>query len=110
MSKDRRRSPRVELLGRVHGHVASLDVPVTVTEMSLGGLGLETGFPFPAGAIHDFRLTLGDGAFVVVKGKVVHCRNVAAPGGPSRYVSGVQFVEDDAADDARPDAATERSI
>ena len=95
MGSERRRAPRVAILGRVHGHVASLDVAVTVREMSLGGLSMETAFAFPVGAVHEFRLTLGDGASVFLKGRVVYSREAPGPGGGAVYVTGVQFVDDD---------------
>jgi PilZ domain len=98
MSRERRRSPRVEMLGRLHGHVVSLGVPVIVREMSLGGLSMETTFAFPVGAIHEFRLKLGDGATVQLRGKVVYSRETPRPDGPSAYVSGVQFIDDEPSD------------
>lgn len=99
MSAERRRAPRVAILGRVHGHVASLDVPVTVREMSLGGLSMETAFAFPVGALHEFRLTLGDGASVLLKGRVVYSRETPGPSGGTFYVTGVQFVDDESGAD-----------
>jgi hypothetical protein len=98
MSSDRRRSPRIEILGRLHGHSVSLDVPVVVKEISLGGMALETSFPFPVGAVHEFRLTLGDGAQVHLNGRVMHSRNISAPGGASTFVTGIQFVDDEPMD------------
>jgi hypothetical protein len=98
MSSDRRRSPRVEILGRLHGHVVALNVPVKVLEMSLGGLAIETEMQFPEGAIHEFALTLGDGSTVIVQGRVVHSRNTAPEGETPVYVSGVEFEDDDTPD------------
>lgn len=95
MTVDRRRAPRIELLGRLHGHSVSLDVPVTVLEISLGGMAIETGLPFPVGAVHLFRLTLGDDSTVELNGRVMHCRNVAPPDAAPTYVTGLQFVEDE---------------
>lgn len=95
MTIERRRSPRIEILGRLHGHAVSLDVPVVVREISLGGMALETTFPFPPGAVHEFRLTLGDGAQVVLNGRVMHSRNTAEAGKPPVYVTGIQFVDDE---------------
>jgi hypothetical protein len=95
MSADRRRSPRIEILGRLHGHIASLDVPVTVREISLGGLSIETSFAFPAGIVHEFRLTLGDGSAVVLRGRVVYSREGSSPDGEPVFVSGVQFIDDE---------------
>ena len=102
MSSDRRRSPRIAILGRVHGHVASLDVRVTVREMSLGGLSMETHFPFPVGAVHEFQLTLGDGSVVLLKGRVVYSRALTPATDPPLYVSGVEFVDDDAVSGGHP--------
>jgi len=98
MHIDRRRAPRVELLGRLHGRSVSLDVPVRVVEISLGGMAIETALPFPVGAIHSFRLTLGDDSTAELTGRVMHCRNKAQAGVSPQYVTGVQFVEEDPAE------------
>lgn len=96
MTADRRRNPRVAILGKLHGHVVTLDVAVTVLEISLGGMGIQTTVPFPVDAIHSFQLTLGDNSVVYLKGRIAHCQRLA--GEEDRYVSGVQFI-DEAADD-----------
>jgi hypothetical protein len=101
MTNDRRRSPRLQIFGKLHGHLVALDVPVSVTEISLGGLGLETSIEFPPGVVHEFRLTLGDGSAVVVRGRVMHCQRASAAGEAPRFVVGVQFI-DDADGDAFP--------
>jgi len=90
---ERRRAPRIEILGRVRGHIMSLDAPVVVREMSLGGMAMETSFPFDVGSLHEFRLELGDGSWVLLQGQVRHCRNVAASGASALYVTGIQFVD-----------------
>ena len=74
--------------------MVSLDVPVDVIEMSLGGMSVETSISFPVGAVHTFSLTLGDGSTVELTGTVRHCRNVAPAGAEARYVVGFQFVDD----------------
>lgn len=98
MSNDRRRSPRIEILGRLHGHAVSMDVPVVVREISLGGMTVETSFPFPLDAVHEFRLTLGDGSHVVLQGRVMHSRSSNAPGAPAAYVTGIQFIDEEPPD------------
>jgi len=95
MSSERRRSARVEILGRLHGHDVSLDVPVTVREISLGGMAIETPFSFSPGAMQEFRLTLGDGAYVVLRGLAKHCRSLGASGSTLAYLTGFQFVDED---------------
>lgn len=95
MSTERRRSARIEILGHLHGRVVSLDVPVRVREISLGGMAIETAVLFTEGTLHDFRLTLGDGAQVVLRGQARHCRNIAAEGQHPLYVTGFEFVDDE---------------
>jgi PilZ domain-containing protein len=94
MSIDRRRSARVELVGQVHGHAMSLDVPVTVRELSLGGMAIETPFSFPVGAVHQFKLMLGDGAHVLLNGQARHCRALTTPNASSKFVTGFEFVDE----------------
>ena len=89
---DRRRSPRLELLGRLHGHAVTLNVDVTVRDVSLGGLSIETEFAFPIGALHQFRLTLTDGSWSVVKARVVYSN--PAPNRVGYFVTGFQFVDE----------------
>lgn len=92
---DRRRSPRVDLVGRVQGQAVAVDVPIRVREISLGGMSIETTTPFTEGTKHLFVLTLGDGAGVEVLGHVVYCRDVAPAQGLPLFISGLQFVDSD---------------
>jgi hypothetical protein len=92
---DRRRNPRVQILGKLHGQLVTLQAPITVTEISLGGLGFESEIKFPHGVVHEFRLTLGDESSVFLRGRVVHCRRISRLDEPSRYVVGVQFIDDE---------------
>ena len=89
---DRRRSARVEVLGRIQGQVVSLDVPVLVREISLGGMSVETPEAFPVGSVNVFMLTLGDGAGIDVAGRVVYSRP-SSDAHRRFYVSGVQFID-----------------
>ena len=99
MDEERRRAPRIEVLGRLHGHVVSFDAPVVVKEISLVGLSFTAAIPFPAGAVHEFRLTLGDGSTVMLQGRVVRCQETAAVDGNRNYLMGVQFIDDDIPED-----------
>jgi PilZ domain len=96
MTDERRRTARVRIVGQVHGRAVSLDQPVTVREMSLGGLSLQTTFPFEVGALHDIRLTLGDGASIALRARVVHSRDIGG-GGSAAYETGFEFLDDDRA-------------
>jgi hypothetical protein len=92
-----RRHPRIPMRGRMQGHVTSLGVAVTIREISLGGLSMETRFSLPIGVIHDFSLTLGDASSVQLRGRVVYSREAASPEGAPLYVTGIQFLDDEPA-------------
>ena len=92
MTSDRRGNPRIQILGRLHGRAIALDVPVRVTEISLGGMALVTDIPFPVGAVHEFQLTLGDNSVVMLRGRVAHCQKIESDG--TQFLSGIQFVDD----------------
>jgi len=98
MSNERRSSPRIELLDRLHGHIASLGTSVRVREMSLGGMSIETPFELPEGDLHEFRLTLGDDSTVLLRGRVTRCRLVQTAEGVASYISGVQFIDEEQPD------------
>jgi hypothetical protein len=99
---DRRRAPRFELLGRVHGQVVSLATQVRIRDVSLTGLSFESSIAFPVGAIHEFRLQMGDSSDVVLRGRVVRCLQHGVSGGAPRYTTAVQFIDDDPPPDDEP--------
>ena len=100
MARERRRSARVAILGRLHGLAISLDVPVKVNDLSLGGMAIETPVAFPLGAVQEFQLTLGDDSAVVLRGRVVRSQTVATTGAPPAFITGVQFIDDDESGDS----------
>jgi len=89
---ERRTSPRVEVLGKMRGQVVSMDVPVAVREISLGGMSIETQQGFQVGSVQDFYLTLGDGSGVELMGRIVYSR-LTTDATRNFYVSGIQFVD-----------------
>jgi PilZ domain len=96
---ERRRNTRVELMGQLQGQLVSMDLPIAVLEISLGGMRITTPIAFDVGARGRFMLTLGDGAGVLVLGQIVHCQPIEGAT-PQAFVSGVQFLDDDDAPDA----------
>jgi hypothetical protein len=65
--------------------------------MSAGGFSVESDVEFPQGATHLFRFTAGERRTVDVVARSVHSRALpATPGGEARYVSGFEFVHNDA--------------
>jgi hypothetical protein len=95
MHVDRRRSPRIELVGSLHGRSVDANTAIKVREISLGGMAIETAVLLEAGAVHTFRLTLGDESTVDLAGRVMHCRLATDISDTTRYVSGVAFLDDD---------------
>lgn len=95
MANERRRAPRVEILGRVSGRSFEGGGEIKVLEMSLGGMAVETPEEMPIGSRCDFRLTLGDGATIPLVGRVRHCRNTASLEETPRFVSGVEFTDEE---------------
>lgn len=98
---DRRRAPRIALLGELHGRLVALDVPVEVLNLSVGGLLLRTPFRIAVGAVHDFNLTLGDESSVVLRGRAKHCHEAQGPDGSPTYEVGFAFIDDDSPADGR---------
>ena len=91
---ERRRAPRVDLVGQLRGELVSVDVPIVVREISLGGMSVETSQAFDLDSRHRFVLTLGDGAGVFVLGRVAYSRRAEGPQG-AIFISGIQFLDDD---------------
>ena len=99
---ERRRSPRLEVLAEIHGHVIALDVHITLLNISQGGFLMQAPVNFPVGAIHDFRFTARHREPVVLPARIVHAVRATA-GGTASYVMGLEFVD-------RGTAAREQAI
>lgn len=95
MAQERRRAPRLEILGSVRGEATGPVMKVTLREISLGGLSVESALPFEVGTTHELLVTLGDGATVQVSGIVRHSRNVAAADDTPLFVTGLEFLVDE---------------
>jgi hypothetical protein len=96
--RDRRRTPRIEISGQVHGEIVSLGVPVHVLEIGLGGCGIVTACTLPLNTVQELLFTLVDGTSVSIRARVAHCRPRLAPDSPSGYVTGLEFVDEPSAD------------
>ena len=92
MSDDQKRdSERIELLGALGGEVMVFQ-PITIRQISKGGMQCETSLPLQLDSLHDFRLTLGE-LSIVVKGRVAHSRISDVDQDIVTYRSGVEFIE-----------------
>ena len=88
---ERRRDRRVDLLADLEGHLITLDEKVQVTQISVGGMTIETSAPLSPRVDHEFRLAIGDHA-VHLRAHIVHSR-VAVRGDSVSYIAGVQFLD-----------------
>ncbi|MGE3886496.1 MAG: PilZ domain-containing protein [Vicinamibacterales bacterium] len=91
MSTGHRDSERIPVLGALQGEVKVYH-PMTVHQVSLGGMQVETSFPLHLDSLHDFRLTLRDRS-IVIKGRVAHSRIIDVDQDIVMYRSGIEFIE-----------------
>ena len=89
--ENQRDTERIEILGELNGEVMVFQ-PMTIKEISHGGVQVETAFQLHLDSLHEFRLTLGDRA-IVIKGRVAHCSISDVEQEIIIYRSGVEFVE-----------------
>ena len=88
---DKRDAERIEILGELHGEVMVFQ-PMTIKEISRGGVQVDTAFQLHLDSLHDFRLTLGDRS-IVIKGRVAHCSITDVEQEGVIYRSGIEFIE-----------------
>ena len=88
---ERRESDRIPILGELHGEIMVFE-PMTVKEIALDGVQVETRMPLQIDSVHDLRLTLGEHS-VVVKGRVVHCTLTDMDQDVVTYRSGLELVD-----------------
>jgi hypothetical protein len=92
MSRDERREgDRLPILGELVGGVMVFQ-PMTITEIGVGGMQIETQSPLQLDSLHDFRLPLDDRP-VIVKGRVVHCRISDVDTDRVIYRTGIEFLD-----------------
>ena len=79
------------ILGSLQGEVKVYQ-SITVHQVSIGGMQVETAFPLHLDSLYDFRLTLRDRS-IVVKGRVAHSRIIDVDQDIVMYRSGIEFIE-----------------
>ncbi len=96
-ARDRRRAPRVEVLGQLHGAIVALRVPITVRDAGPGGFSIETAIPFPDRAEHQFRFTTDQGLEAILTATSVYCLRTSPEDAAPAYLTGFEFARTDAA-------------
>jgi PilZ domain len=104
--EDRRNSPRLEVLHRIHGKLRALDIPVRLLNLSYGGFLMEGPLEFTLGGTHDFRFTMPRKTPVVLLARVIHISRRMDTPAPT-YVAGLEFEDQD---DAAVSAAIESLV
>jgi c-di-GMP-binding flagellar brake protein YcgR len=95
-SPERRRNPRIDVLGQVHVRIVTAPTPATLRDISLGGFSIETTTAFPPGLWHDFHLSLDDGSELRARAKSVHCALVRMAAGLPMHITGFEFLQREA--------------
>jgi hypothetical protein len=93
-SRSRRATPRIEVLGQLHGQVVAWRLSLQVRELGAGGFSVECDWTFPIGSVHVFRFTTERGDVVVLTARSVHTRAITSPAGTERFISGFEFLLD----------------
>jgi PilZ domain-containing protein len=91
MADDKRDRERVPVPSPVYGEVKVYQ-PMTILDISKGGLKIETPFALQLDSLHEFRISLGEQS-IVVKGRIAHCSIGEMTEGEVRYRTGVEFIE-----------------
>ena len=91
MSDERRREPRLSILGSLPGDVTTVE-PVRVIDISLNGASVELERSLALESLHDFRLAFGARA-AIVKARVAYCRVADIWPDHTIYRAGLEFLE-----------------
>jgi hypothetical protein len=88
---DRRASPRLDVNGRIQGELESLNLPVRVCEISLGGFSIETTDPVEPG-LQVMRFTQGPWS-ISLSAWSRHSRPFCGTDGEVRHVTGFEYAD-----------------
>lgn len=89
---DMRRTPRIDARHRLRGYLVSLDRPVVVRDLSLGGFAVESDDPIPPG-IHIVRIQENERWSVTVTADSRHVQSSERTDGTRKYVMGFEYAD-----------------
>ena len=87
---ERRRTPRMSVVARVHGHLVTLNLPTVILDLSAGGFLMQSPLAFPVGAVEEFRFTAEE-VEVILCARVVRVLTASRPDGVV-YMTGLEFL------------------
>jgi hypothetical protein len=88
---DKRDRERVPVPSPLYGEVKVYQ-PMTILDISKGGLLIETPFALQLDSLHDFKISLGE-LSIVVKGRIAHSHVGELAEGTVHYRMGIEFIE-----------------
>jgi hypothetical protein len=89
--ENERDNERVPVPAPLYGEVMVYQ-PMTILDISHGGLQIETPFKLQLDSLHEFRISLGERS-IVVKGRIAHCHIGELKEVAVIYRTGVEFIE-----------------
>ena len=88
---ERRRTPRIRVIGLMTGCDVSANLPILVRDVSLGGFLIESAHAIPAGVLRTFAFTLADGTTHVLQARSVRSSS-QTDSGQSLHEVGFEFL------------------
>src|ERR1051326_5286471 len=90
-NEQKRDTERIPVPSPLYGEVKVYQ-PMTILDISKGGLQIETPFALQLDSLHDFRISLGERS-IVVKGRIAHCHIAELKEGGVLDRTVVEFIE-----------------
>ena len=92
MTRELRRTPRIDVRRRLRGHLVLLDKPVIMRDLSLGGFSVESDEPLAPG-VHIVRIHEGERWSVTVTAESRHRQSSDLEDGSVRHVMGFEYSD-----------------
>jgi hypothetical protein len=90
---DRRRYPRLHLIGNLDGHVVPFQIGLRLLDINADGFVVHAPFEFRAGTTHEFQFATVQQSRPEVRAVVAQSRPVTLRRGREFFVAGFTFVE-----------------
>jgi hypothetical protein len=90
---DRRRYPRLHLVGELNGLIVPFQIGVRVIDISASGFAVRSPLEFATGTAHEFQFALLHRPRPIVRAVVVHSRRVTSRRGRPFFVAGFAFLD-----------------
>jgi hypothetical protein len=91
LGADRRRTPRLEVNGRIDGYLESTGEPVRIRDIGLGGFSIETPDPVPDG-VHVMRFSVEGQWSISLSAMIRYSRPFSTVDGASWYLTGFEYL------------------